>query len=576
MEQMRWINRELPTNPDIETLAKHLSAKTPFPLSLANILVQRGYDTLDKVKALFRPSQDDLHDPWLMKDMDLATVRIIEAVTQQEKIMLFGDYDVDGTTSVALLKLFFQDWEVEVDYYIPDRYKEGYGLSEAGINHAKETGVSLVIAQDCGTKAVALVDMAREMGIDFIIVDHHRPGNKLPPAVAMLNPLQDGCPYPCKVLSACGLTLKLIQALDEEFRTVIPESLPGSAYDPFRRYCDLVTLSIASDIVPIVDENRTIAAHGLAKLRTAPLPGIAALMALSPNPRPWYIADLVFFIGPRINSAGRLRSGRAAVRLLLGDPEEREDFANALQAYNTERQELDREMTEEALEMIRQDPAGPSKASTVLHQKHWHKGVVGIVASRVIEHYHRPTILLTQSDDRWVGSARSVPGFDVYQALLACEEHIFQFGGHKYAAGLTVLDAEMESFKAAFESEVKTRITAEQKMPELEIAYEVSFRDINAKFLRLLRNLAPFGPENPEPIFLAREVEVTDARILKEKHVRFLLRQDGLVMEAIAFNLGPRWMETDGTLLHVAFQADFKTWKGVTSIQLQVKDFKTA
>lgn len=576
MEQMRWINREIPPNPEIEALAKQLSAKTPFPLSLANILVQRGYDTMDKVKALFRPSQDDLHDPWLMKDMDLATVRIVEAVTKGEKIMLFGDYDVDGTTSVALLKLFFQDWEIEVDYYIPDRYKEGYGLSQEGIEYAKGEGHGLIIAQDCGTKAVALVGLAKEMGVEFIIVDHHRPGDVLPPAVAMLNPLQDGCPYPCKVLSACGLTLKLIQALDEEFRKVIPDSIPGSTYDPFLRYCDIVTLSIASDIVPIVDENRTIAAHGLAKLKTAPLPGIAALMALSPNPRPWYISDLVFFLGPRINSAGRLRSGRAAVRLLLGDPEEREDFANALHAYNEERQELDREMTEEALEMIRKDPEGPSKAATVLYQKHWHKGVVGIVASRLIEHYHRPTVLLTQSGDRWVGSARSVPGFDVYQALLACDAHIFQFGGHKYAAGMTILDAEVEPFRIAFEAVVEERITAQQKLPELEIAHQVSFRDINAKFLRMLRYLAPFGPGNLEPVFLAQDVEVTDARILKEKHVRFLLRQDGLVMEAIAFNLGPKWLETNGSLLNIAFQADFKTWKGVTTIQLQLKDFKTA
>lgn len=576
MEKMRWIDRQIPHNDEISALARQLTGQSAFPLALANILVQRGYDTFEKVKAFLRPGREGLHDPWDLKDMDRATVRIIEAIERKEKILIYGDYDVDGTTSVSLLKLFLQDWGIEADYYIPDRYKEGYGLSQQGIEFAAEQGFNLLIVLDCGTKAVELVSKGKSMGLEFIIVDHHRPGDELPACEALINPLQEGCDYPCKVLSACGLTLKLIQALSEEFIEVLPEQKPDEFYDPFTKYCDLVTLSIASDIVPILDENRVIAVHGLEKIRSVPLPGIAALMALSPNERRWNISDLVFFLGPRINSAGRLRSGKAAVRMLLGDPEEKEAFALALNGYNEERRELDKEITLEALALIEEDPKGKDRVSTVLFQPHWHKGVIGIVASRLIERYHRPTVMLTHSEGKWVGSARSVPGFDLYQTLTACRHHLLQFGGHKYAAGMTLREADLEPFAKAFEKEVASRITPAQLMPELEIAHRLNFNEITGKFLRLMRLLAPFGPGNPEPVFLAEDVEVTDVRILKDEHVKLNVRQAGITLEAIGFNLARRWKEVNSLRIHLAYQADTRTWKGKTSIQLQIKDFKTA
>ena len=576
MDRKRWTDQQIPPNHEIENLALQLGGKSPFPSALANILVQRGYRTFENVKEFLRPTREQLHDPWDMKDMDRATVRIIEAIHRQERILIYGDYDVDGTTSVALMKLFLQDWGIEADFYIPDRYKEGYGLSAQGIEFAVQEGFGLLLVLDCGTKAVELIAEGRSKGLDFIIVDHHRPGETLPAAAAMLNPLQEGCNYPCKVLSACGLTLKLIQALNEEFPEVLPDAIPYQEYDPFTKYCDLVTLSIASDIVPIVGENRVIAAHGLEKIRSVPLPGIAALMALSDFERRWNISDLVFFIGPRINSAGRLRSGRAAVRLLLGDPEERDSFAMDLHRWNEERRELDQEITGEALGMIEEDPKANDRVSTVLYQAHWHKGVIGIVASRLIERYHRPTILLTKSEGKWVGSARSVPGFDLYKALTQCQQYLVRFGGHKYAAGMTMEESSLEPFRKAFEKEVSEHITAAQLMPELEISHRLRFSEITPKFLKLLRLLAPFGPGNMEPIFLATEVEVMEVTILKKEHIRLRVRQDGITHEAIGFNLARHWEAVDSLSIHLAFQPDTKTWRGVTSVQLKIKDFKTA
>lgn len=576
MEKMRWIDRQIPINSEIEALAQQLSGRSAFPMVLANILVQRGYDTFEKVKTFMRPTREEIHDPWDLKDMDRATVRVIEAVERKEKILIYGDYDVDGTTSVALMKLFLEDWGIEADYYIPDRYKEGYGLSTQGIEYAAKEGYQLLIVLDCGTKAVDLVAQGKSYGLEFIIVDHHQPGEVLPAAEALINPLQEGCDYPCKVLSACGLGLKFIQALSEEFVNVLPDQIPFEHYDPFNKYCDLVTLSIASDIVPILDENRVIAVHGLEKIRSVPLPGIAALMALSAHERQWTISDLVFFLGPRINSAGRLRSGRAAVRLLLGDPEEKEAFALALHGYNEERRELDKEITNEALALIKADPKGKDRVSTVLYQSHWHKGVIGIVASRLIEQYHRPTVMLTESEGKWVGSARSVPGFDLYKTLTACRHHLLQFGGHKYAAGMTLRAEDLEPFREAFEKEVASRINPSQLMPEMEVAHRLNFNEINGKFLRLMRLLAPFGPGNPEPIFLTEDCEVRDVRILKEDHVKLSVRQSGITFEAIGFNLAKQWKAINSLNIHLAYQANTKTWRGKTSIQLMIKDFKTA
>lgn len=571
---MRWIDRQLPDGEEIEALVKALSGKSPFPKPLANILVQRGLDDFEKARYFFRPQKEHLHDPWDLKDMDLAVNRIVEAVEREEKILIYGDYDVDGTTSVALLTLFFAKWGLDTQYYIPDRYKEGYGLSYEGMEFAADNGYGLLIALDCGTKAIDKANVLNERGVDLIVVDHHRPGEVLPACVAMINPLQEGCRYPCQYLSACGLTFKLVECLNELFAQAFPDRNPH--INPFEEFCDLVTLSIACDIVPIADENRAIASFGLEKLRSNPLPGLAALMELSEREREWNISDLVFFLGPRINSAGRLRSARASVSLLLGDTEERHAFALALEEYNASRMELDKSITDEALEMIRANPEGVELPATVLYRDGWHKGVIGIVASRLVEHYHRPTVLLTKSQDYWVGSGRSVPGFDLYEALDACRQHIVQFGGHKYAAGLTVSDKSIAHFKQQFEQEVAQRITPEQKLPVLEIAHRLHFRDITAKFIRLLGMLAPFGPENLEPVFLAEGVRVKEVRILKEEHIRFLLFQDGITLEAIGFNLARRWEEVNSLDLHIAFQPDVKRWKGNVYVQLRIKDFKAS
>ena len=571
---MRWIDCQLPVDERIENLRTELSAKSPFPTAIANILVQRGYESLEQVKSFLRPETNELRDAWDLKDMDLAVNRILLAVERNERILIYGDYDVDGTTSVALLTLFLEEWGIETEYYIPDRYQEGYGLSYQGVDFAHDNGFHLVIALDCGTKAVDKAQVLAERGIDFIIVDHHRPGSVLPTRAAMVNPMQDGCDYPCKALSACGLTFKLIECLNEMFSEAFPDRDPH--LDPFEKYSDLVTLSIACDIVPIVDENRSIAAAGLKKLRSNPLPGLAALMALSDRERSWNIGDLVFFLGPRINSAGRLRSARASVSLLLGDEAERDAFALALEGYNESRKELDQAITKEALKLIAEHPNGDKLPATVLYRDGWHKGVIGIVASRLIEHHFRPTVLLTKSKDKWVGSGRSVPGFDLYSALDACREHILQFGGHKYAAGLTVNDEDIAQFKEKFESVVAERITAEQTMPILEIAHRLNFRSVTAKFIRLMNMLAPFGPGNKEPVFLAEDVTVKEARILKEDHVKFMLSQEGLTFEGIGFNLARRWEAVNSLRLHVAFQPDIKRWKGNVYVQLRIIDFKAA
>ncbi len=571
---LRWIDKEEKQVDLVEGLARQLAGKDAFPIAIANILFQRGFDSFDRVREFLRPDREALHSPWGLKGMEEAVERIVRAVVSQEKVLIYGDYDVDGTTSVSLLKLFLKDWGIEADYYIPDRYKEGYGISFEGMHFAAQAGYQLVIALDCGTKALDKARFARMRGIDLIIVDHHTPGEELPLCEAMVNPFQAGCSYPDHALSACGLTLKLTQALNERFRTVVELTPPEAGYDPFDHYADLVTLSIACDLVPITGENRTIASFGIAKIKTAPLPGIAALMSLSEHERSWNIGDLVFFLGPRINSAGRLRHAKAAVQLLLGDPEERDEFAAALHRFNEERRNLDKAITDEALAMIKQDPQGAQRAATVLYQETWHKGVIGIVASRVVEHYHRPTILLTRDENNWVGSGRSVPGFDLYEAILACQEHTVRFGGHKYAAGITLRDEQLSEFEKEFERIVAERITPEQKIPILEIAHRIHFKDITPKFIQMLQLLAPFGPGNPEPVFLTEEVTVQDYRILKKDHIRLTLFKDGIRFEAIGFNLAERWHEVNSINLHVAFQPGIKTWRGRSFVQLRLKDFK--
>lgn len=570
---MNWKHTYLPETPAMRDLRIQLSEKAPFPEVLVNLLFQRGIDSLDKARDFFRPGSQLLHDPFLLRDMDKAVTRILQAIQDGEDILLYGDYDVDGTTSVTLMKLFFSDWGIELKYYIPDRFKEGYGISFQGIDAAKAQAVGLIIALDCGTKAVDKIRYAQELGIDVIVVDHHTVGEELPPAVAMINPRHPDCPYPFKELPACGLAYKLAEAL----HTRLP-SLGAAVHAPaegsvLSRYSDLLALSIACDIVPLVGENRILVAEGLQKIKTKPQVGIEALKRLSSNERAWEVEDLVFFLGPRINSAGRLYSARDSVDLLLGKGPDIAQFAADLNDYNVERKQLEEVIHREALAMLAADPDDAARASTVLWHPEWNKGVVGIVASRLIERIYRPTILLTESNGYWVGSGRSVEGFDLYAAIESASEHLVQFGGHKYAAGLTMLPEQREPFKRAFEDYVAAHLLPTQRMPTLELAGRLDFNQLTERFIRVMRYFGPFGPENLEPVFYTEEVEVKDVRILKENHLRLMLQQGSLAFEAIGFNLSWKWTEPSPRKLRIAFQPDIKVWKGRSSIQLRLRDF---
>ncbi|MDX2248981.1 MAG: single-stranded-DNA-specific exonuclease RecJ [Bacteroidia bacterium] len=570
---MKWIIQPTPPQEKALEMAALLSNKQPFPLPLANILLQRNIDTYELAQTFFVPDGSHQFDPFLMKDMAEAVDRIVQAKNNKEKILLFGDYDVDGTSAVTLLSLFMSDWGFDFTYYIPDRYKEGYGVSFKGIEYAEKAGVRLIITLDCGIKAIDQVRYAQTKGIDVIVCDHHQPGPELPNALAILDPKREGCHYPFKELTGCGVGLKLIQAVTRYFMER-KNPLPQPDYDPFQSYCDLVTLSIACDIVPITGENRIIAYHGLQKIRNSPLPGIQAIMAQSPEPREWDVSDLVFFIGPRINSAGRLGDARDAVEVLLGKHDSLKSMANDLQDSNDARKTLDRQTTLEALEMIRQDPDYPTKSTTVLHNPEWHKGIIGIVASRLIEQYYRPTVLFTTSEGKLVGSARSVIGFDLYAALEACEEHLLQFGGHKYAAGLSLRPEDFVRFSEKFDQIVKETITEEQQLPVLFIDQPLPFTEINDRFIRLLNRMEPFGPGNRRPVFIAKGVKVLHAVVLKDAHVRFVLQQENIMLEAVGFNLAEEWAKMPEGPLDIAFQPIFNTWNQKTRINLRIKDFR--
>lgn len=571
----KWVNPQTPS-PEDESLATALSTRFPFPISLAHILRSRDVHTLEQAKAFFKPSPTLLHDPYRMRDMDKAVERISQARDRGEKVLVYGDYDVDGTTSVALLTLFLESWQVDFDFYIPDRYTEGYGLSEQGVAYAKAQGASVLLCLDCGIKAISQVELANQAphSLDVIICDHHKPGNTLPAAHAVLDPLREDCDYPEAVLSGCGVGFKLCEALDAQWRAEAPESAP--AHTPFEAYADLVTLSIASDLVPITGENRIIAAAGLEKLKTNPLKGIAAIMHLCKTERTWTISDLVFFIGPHINAAGRLHHAKHAVDVLRGKVADLIDLAQDLEGINSERKVLDQQITREALHLMAADPHFAERKATVLFQPEWHKGVIGIVASRLIEEHYRPTILFTQTEDKLVGSARSVSGFNVYDAIDACRDHVIQFGGHAYAAGITMKPNAFPAFAQAFEDYVARTITPAQRVPSLHLDAEIQLHELDDRFLRRMNLLAPFGPGNRRPVFLARGVEVTDARAMKEKHLRLTVKQGGRVFSAIGFNLYPRWQMVNALHIDLAFQPVFHTWNNKTSIDLQLKDIRPA
>jgi single-stranded-DNA-specific exonuclease len=535
---------------------------------LCKILVQRGIETYEQAKGFFRPSLSGLHDPWLMKDMDKAVERIITAVNLNEKILVFGDYDVDGTTSVAGMYQFLKKIHSNLDFYIPHRYREGYGISKAGIDFAKKNGFTLIISLDCGIKSVDLITYAKELGIDFVVCDHHLPDDILPPAVAILNPKQKDCNYPYKELCGCGVGFKLITALAPQF------SLTDN--DVFE-HLDLVATAIAADIVPMTGENRILAYHGLIKANKNPNHGIRALAQLSKLETTLNISNLVFMIAPRVNAAGRMDDAKKAVQMFVAESyEEALQYAELLHSDNTDRKEADSNITEEALAMIKENESWKNNKSTLVFQSHWHKGVVGIVASRLIEHHYRPTIVLTQSGEYAAGSARSVPGFNLYEAIHACREHLLGYGGHFAAAGMTLELDQVNTFRTKFEEVVSSTINPEHLIPEIVIDAEISLKDINFSFFNILNQMEPFGPENLRPVFIVRNVLDTGySKIVKETHIRFSVKQHNTTITGIGFGLADKFpLLQNGQSIDIVFKIGENEWNGEKSLQLKVIDIR--
>lgn len=544
-----------------------LKQSLKISLTLTKILVQRGINSFEKAKSFFRPQLSDLHSPWLMKDMELAVSRILQAFERKEKILVFGDYDVDGTTSVASMYQFLKAQYDAVDFYIPHRYKEGYGVSKMGIDHAKENGFELIISLDCGIKSVELIAYAKDLGIDFIVCDHHLPDDELPNAVAILNPKQQDCNYPYKELCGCGVGFKLMMALAERL------NLTQSSY---LRYLDLVATAIAADIVPMTGENRVMAFYGLKKVNEDPCAGIKALMNLAAVQKEMHINSLVFVIAPRVNAAGRMDDAKKAVQLFIeNDPQKAIEFAEMLHSDNFDRREADSSITEEALSILTDDSL-INRKTTVVFKEHWHKGVVGIVASRLIESYYRPTIVLTRSGDIVAGSARSVAGFNLYEAIHECREHLLGYGGHFAAAGMTLLPEQVEAFSSKFEEVVSRIIQPELLIPEIVIDAEVNFAELKESFYNILCQMEPFGPENLRPVFIAKNVKESGfSKIVKEQHIRFVVKQNGITFSGIGFNLATKFhLLQMNHPLDIVFTLDINEWQGTKSLQLKVIDFR--
>lgn len=564
--QKKWVLRA-PAPPDtINQLAKEINVAPP----LAQLLVQRGISTFEEAKLFFRPSLDHLHDPFLIKDMDKAVNRLCEAVFSGEKILVYGDYDVDGTTAVATAYSFLKKYTAHVSYYVPDRYTEGYGVSEKGVRWAAAEGFGLMICLDCGIRDVKHTILANELGLDVIICDHHLPGAQLPPALAILDPKRADCLYPFKELCGCGVGFKLLQGFCIQ-NTIDPKEL----YE----YLDLVAVSIGSDIVPIVGENRILAYYGLQKINQKPSAGLKALKEISGFKKDLSISDVVFYLGPRINAAGRLAHARESVNLLINaDENELIEMAKVLNERNIERKDFDQSITDEALEIIRTEY--PNSKSSVLFKRHWHKGVVGIVASRCIEHFYRPTIILTESDGMATGSARSIDGFDVHEAIGACEHLLTQYGGHQHAAGVKLPLDQVDAFREAFEAVVADRLTPDQLVPKLTIDLEVDFDFLTFKNLGIINQMAPFGPLNLQPTLCTRDVFVKNPpRLLKDTHLKLMLYQAGTSggFEAIGFGLGhlaDRIRPNEP--FAIAYHLEQNEFQGNKTLQLNLKDVNIA
>lgn len=566
MQERRWVQKAIPNPNTIETLSQELGIDT----HLAHLLAQREVNTFEQARSFFRPNLNQLHDPFLMKGMKEAVNRIEKAIAGNENILIYGDYDVDGTTAVSLVYSYLSQIYDRLDTYIPDRYTEGYGVSFQGIDYADDNDISLIIALDCGIKAVDKVAYAAEKGIDFIICDHHNPGPEIPAAVAVLDPKQFDCTYPYKELSGCGVGFKLMQALHQKRGGYFQELIP---------LLDLLAISIGADIVPITGENRTLAYFGLEVLNSNPRPGLRALMAVSGKDQ-FSITNVVFILGPRINAAGRIEHGKKAVELLTGaNAEALLDLASAIDDHNKTRKDLDRGITEQALQMIVDEDLIHRK-TTVLYEETWHKGVIGIVASRLIEKYHRPTVIITKSGDKLAGSARSVPGFDLYEALEQCSETLIQFGGHKYAAGMTLLEENFMAFRDRFEAVVHERIDPALLTPLIEYDLEIKLADITDKFYRILKQFEPHGPGNLSPTFVTHNLKDTGwAKGVgqDEAHLKFqaVEAETGTKMSGIAFSFGHLAEEIkNGRPFSIAYHVEENHWNGNVSLQLMVKDLK--
>ncbi len=580
--EKRWVVKEKVDQEVVLELSRALNIST----LLATLLVQRGVTDFNEAKTFFRPKLLQLHDPFLMKDMDKAIDRIESAITNQEKILVYGDYDVDGTTAVSLVYTFLKSLYKEIDFYIPDRYSEGYGISKAGVEFAHENNFKLVIALDCGIKAVGNITYAASLGVDFIIVDHHRPGDTLPPACAILDPKQPDCNYPYKELSGCGLGFKLVQAFSK--RNAMP-------FKRLEKFLDLVVVSIASDIVPITGENRILAFFGLKLINSNPRPAFTAILHYSNIKkksdfsfveeefvfnRKLTISDLVFLIGPRINAAGRMESGKNSVELLISNTIEIAiERAQQINQFNTERRNLDMQITQHALEIISQDQLNTNKKATIVYHPDWHKGVLGIVASRMTESYYRPTIVLTKSNGLITGSARSVKDFDIYNAIDECYELLEHFGGHKYAAGLSIKPENFDAFRDKFEEIVSGSILDHMLIPEIEIDAKIKLNNISSNFYKILRQFAPFGPENMSPTFMSEGVVDTGyAGIVGKNHLKLsVIHPDisGFPVSGIAFQQGDKLpIIQSGKQFSICYHIEENEWNGHVSLQLNIKDIK--
>jgi single-stranded-DNA-specific exonuclease len=561
---MRWTFKPSPNEEEVQQLQNKLGPRVS-PL-VSELLVQRGITDFEEAKRFFRPSLDALHDPYLMQDMSKAVERVDQALTQGERILVYGDYDVDGTTAVALMYTFLQGFGGELATYIPDRYKEGYGLSLQGIDFARDNGFTLIIALDCGIKAIEQVQYAREHGIDIIVCDHHRPGDQLPEALAILNPKRADCAYPYKDLCGCGVGFKLVQAYTQH-----KGRAPQSTYP----LLDLVATAIAADIVPVTGENRILATYGLLQLNQAGRPGLRALLKNRAK-NEYQLSDLVFSVAPRINAAGRMRHASCAVDLLSSeDPILVEQLAKQIENLNQERRETERQTTEEAMAFI-EEKGLHNKLSTVVYAENWHKGVIGIVASRLMEHYYRPTVVFTFSGGKWVASARSIPGFDLYHGLSACSAFIKQFGGHTFAAGLTVLPEKLEGFIARFEEVVREQLGEGIQQAELRIDKQVRLDELTPSFYQILKQFAPFGPDNPAPLFYSEGLTDTGrSRLVGEdkSHLKAELKQAEVVFGGIGFSLGDQ-LEAMKQAVDVVYALNENQWQGRTSLQLEIKDLR--